>query len=74
LKYSRRKKEEGRRKKEEGRRKKEEGRKLMVSAINNVRTVLAVAITSRVKLELKMLYANRINYLNCFITCILVGI
>jgi len=35
---------EGRRKKEEGRRKKKEAIKARVSAINNVLTVLAVAI------------------------------
>jgi hypothetical protein len=42
----RRKKEEGRRKKEEGRRKKEEVIMARVSALNNVLTVLAVAIST----------------------------
>ena len=28
----------------------------------------------RVKIELKILYANRNNYLNCFLTCVLAGV
>lgn len=52
-------------------------RKYCISAFNQIKNPVSLVLMRklcRVKIELKMLYANRTNYLNCFVTCILASL
>ena len=45
-----------------------------VTQIKNQVCLVLMRKLCRIKIELKMLYANRTNYLNCFLTCVFAGV
>ena len=45
-----------------------------LTQIKNQVSLVLMRKLCRVKIERKMLYANRNNYLNCFLTCVLAGV